>query len=298
MTHQSAAASQAGTISAGPFQLPYIIEGTGQSAIVIGSSRYYQRAFSQNLRRHLRLVFMDHRGFAPSPGPVDTSEFELERLVNDIEMLRQQLGLGPVVVIGHSGHAYMALEYGKKYPENTSHVVMIGIAPDLSQNSTALAEKNYHALADANRLAAERANKLALPDEELAKLPPDQAFVRGYIRNAARVWYDPRFDCTPLWQDVTINMDMFGYVWGKVFAEIDVTKGLEQFDRPVFIALGRYDFIVAPSSTWDPLKSRFKNLTIQVFEKSGHTPQFEEPELFDEQLLTWIKETSLVVGAV
>jgi proline iminopeptidase len=172
MTHQSTATSQAGTISAGPFQLSCIIEGTGQS-IVIGSSQYYQRAFSPNLRRHLRLVFMDHRGFAPSPGPVDTSEFELEKLVNDVEMLRQQLGLGPVVVIGHSGHAYMALEYGKKYPDYTSHVVMIGIAPDLSQTSTVLAERNYHTLADAGRLAAEQTNKLALPDEELAKLPPD-----------------------------------------------------------------------------------------------------------------------------
>lgn len=298
MTHQSTAPSHAGTISAGPFQLPYTIEGTGQTAIVIGSCQYYQRAFSQNLRRHLRLVFMDHRGFAPSPGPVAASEFELERLVDDVEALRQQLGLGPVVVIGHSGHAYMALEYGKKYPQNTSHVVMIGIAPDLSQTGAALAEKNYQALADADRLAAERENKLTVPDEELAKLPPDQAFVRGYIRNAARVWYDPRFDCTSLWQDVTINMDMFGYVWGKVFAEIDITKGLEQFDRPVFLALGRYDFIVAPPSSWDSVKSRLKNLTIQVFERSGHTPQLEEPELFDEQLLSWIKKTSPILGAV
>ena len=244
MTQSTAttATSQAGRISAGPFQLPYAIEGMGQPAIVIGSSRYYQRAFSQNLRRHLQLVFMDHRGFAPSPGPVDTSEFELEQLIDDIETLRQQLGLRPVVVIGHSGHAYMALEYGKKYPENTSHVVMIGIAPDFSQNSTALAERNYQTLADADRLAAERENKLALPDEQLAKLPPEEAFIRGYIRNAARVWYDPRFDCASLWQDVSINMDMFGYVWGRVFAEIDITKGLEQFDRPVFLALGRYDF--------------------------------------------------------
>lgn len=298
MTYQPTATAYAGMISAGPFQLPYVIEGTGPSAIVIGSSRYYPRAFSQNLRKHLRLVFMDHRGFAPSPGPVDTSEFEFEKLIDDVETLRRRLGLGRVVVIGHSGHAYMALEYGKKYPENTSQVVMIGIAPDLSQNSAAFAERNYQALADVNRLTTERENKLALPDEELAKLPPDQAFVRGYIRNAARVWYDPRFDCTPLWQDVTINMDMFGYVWGKVFAEIDVTNGLEQFDRPVFLALGRYDFIVAPPSSWDPLQSKFKNLTIRVFERSGHTPQLEEPELFDEQLLKWIKETSLVVGAV
>jgi proline iminopeptidase len=287
---------QRGTISTGAFQLPYVIEGTGPAAIVIGSNRYYQRAFSQNLRKHLRLVFMDHRGFAPSPGPVDTSEFELHKLIDDVEMLRLQLGLGPVIVIGHSGHAYMALEYGKKYPEHTAHVVMIGIAPDLSSSSAALAEANYQALADKDRLAAERENKLALPDEELAKLPADQAFVRGYIRNAARVWYDPRFDCTPLWRDVTINMDMFGYVWGRVFAEIDVSNGLEQFDRPVFLALGRYDFIVAPPSSWDPLISRFKNLTMRIFERSGHTPQFEEAELFDGQLLNWIKETSPVVG--
>ena len=288
MTNEAPTPLDAGNIKAGSFRLPYIIEGTGHPAIVIGSSRYYPRAFSENLRNHLRLVFMDHRGFAPSPGPVDTSEFELEKLVNDVESLRQQLGFGPVIVIGHSGHAFMALEYGKKYPENTSHIVMIGIAPDLSEASAELADKNYHALADADRLAADQENMLALSDEELAKLAPDEAFVSGYIRNAARTWYDPRFDCSPLWEDVTLNMDMFGHVWGNLFAEIDVTDGLEQLDLPVFLALGRYDFIVAPPSSWDPIKSKFRDLTIRIFEKSGHTPQFEEPELFDEELLDWI----------
>jgi proline iminopeptidase len=182
----------------------------------------------------------------------------------------------------------MALEYGKKYPESTSHVIMIGVAPDNSEASAESADKNYQALADSERLAAEQDNLRSVSDDELAKLPPDEAFVRGYARNAARVWYDPRFDCTPLWQDVQINMDMFNYVWGKLFAEIDVTEGLEHFDRPVFLALGRYDFIVAPPSSWDPIKPKFRNLTIRVFEKSGHTPQFEEPELFDEELLSWM----------
>jgi proline iminopeptidase len=56
MTYQATAAAHTGTISAGPFQIPYSVEGSGPTAIVIGSSRYYQRAFSQNLRKHLRLV--------------------------------------------------------------------------------------------------------------------------------------------------------------------------------------------------------------------------------------------------
>jgi proline iminopeptidase len=153
-------------------------------------------------------------------------------------------------------------------------------------------------MASEDRLAADRENKRAFPDEELSKLSDDQPFVRGYIRNAARTWFNPRFDCTPLWQDVTVNMDMFGYVWGKVFSDIDVTDGLQTLDRPVFLALGRYDFIVAPPSSWDPIKASFQNLTIQIFERSGHTPQFEESELFDERILSWMNESSAAAGTI
>lgn len=278
-----------GAITAGAFRLPYRIEGSGHPTIVIGSSLYYPRAFSRNLRDYLRLVFMDHRGFAPSPGPVDNSEFELDKLVDDVERLRQELGLGRVAVIGHSGHAFMALEYGKKYPEHTSHVVMIGISPIFGPEMLEAAEGNWQSIASSDRRAAEDENMLRLSDEELAKLPPDQAFIQAYVRNAARVWHNPRFDCTPLWEGVTINMDMFGYVWGELFAAIDVTVGLDTFDRPVFMALGRHDFIVGPPSSWDPIKPRFKDLTTRVFEESGHTPQFEEPERFDRELLDWMK---------
>jgi proline iminopeptidase len=291
-SHVSENTSQApaiATISAGPFKLRYVIEGTGHPAIVVGSSYYYPRVFSKKLRNHLQFIFMDHRGFAPSPGPVATSEFELETVVDDIDNLRQRLGLDRVAVIGHSGHSYMVLQYAKKYPTNTSYVIMIGISPDLGPRSMELADRNYRALADSDRLAAERDNLIACPDEELAKLPPDEAFIRSYVRNAPRVWYNPRYDCTPLWEGFKPNMDVFGHLWGKVFAEIDITEGLENFDRPVFLALGRYDFIVGPPATWDPIRPRFKDLTIKIFEKSGHTPQFEEQELFDESLLAWMK---------
>ena len=57
-----------GTIESGKFQLDYMIEGTGSAAIVIGFPNYYSRIFSQNLRSQLRMVFVDHRGSAPSPG--------------------------------------------------------------------------------------------------------------------------------------------------------------------------------------------------------------------------------------
>jgi proline iminopeptidase len=184
----------------------------------------------------------------------------------------------------------MALEYAKKYPAQVSHVVMIGIAPDLSPASREATERYWNESVSPQRKAALQDNVRALPDEELAKLKGTESFVRGYVRNGPRAWFDPRFDSTPLWKGVEVNTEMFAYVWGELFRDIDITRGLETFDRPVLLALGRYDYLVAPPSSWDAVRPKFRDLTVRVFERTGHTPQLEEPELFDAELLRWIKE--------
>lgn len=73
--------------------------------------------------------------------------------------------------------------------------------------------------------------------------------------------------------------------------EVDVSQGLESLDLPVLLAYGRFEFLVAPVHSWDPLRSKFKNLTVRIFEKSAHSPQYEEAELFDAELLKWLEET-------
>ena len=149
-------------------------------------------------------------------------------------------------------------------------------------------EQNWQDLASQQRKAVMEENLQRIPDEQLAALPPGQGFIRGYIRDAPRIWYDPHFDCTPLWEGIEINMDMINHVWGRTFAEIDITQGLDTFDKPVLLALGRYDFLVAPPSSWDPIGPMFRDLTVRVFEESGHTPQYEEAALFDQELLDWM----------
>ncbi len=282
--------ADSGIIRSGQFDLEYRIEGTGPTALVIGFPNYYSRIYSENLRSHLRMVFVDHRGSAASPGPVERTEFDLERLIEDIELVRENLRLGPIIAIGHSGHSYMALEYAKKYPDNVSHVVMIGTGPDLGASSRDARDRHWEEFASDERKAAFEENRRNMPDEQLAELPPGEAFIKNYIRNSPRGWYDPHFDSTPLWEGVDVNMDMFDYVWGELFRDIDVTRGLETFDRPVFLALGRHDFLGATPSAWDPITDRFADVTVRIFEESGHTPQFDEPELFDTELLAWIEE--------
>jgi len=276
--------SETGTIAAGPLRLRYRIEGTGRPAIVIGSATYLPRAFSPDLRKHLRMVFLDHRGYVPSPRPLGAEVFAPKKMLDDFERARQELSLGQVIVIGHSIHSVMALEYAKKYPENVSHVIMIG-STALNSGAVQIMNQHWEELASPERKTIMEENLRLLPNEQLAQLPPGQQFIRRYHRDAPRTWYDPRFDPSALWEGVERNDD-----YTTQFLDIDITQGLDTFDRPVFLALGRYDFRAAPPSTWDPIRPKLRDLTVRVFEQSGHWPHYEEAALFDAELLGWMEE--------
>lgn len=282
------ARSETGIVKSQGFDLGYRIEGSGPDALVIGSSIYYPRIFSENLRNHLRLIFTDMRAFAPTPPSEIPLDFDLHLILDDIECVRQKLGLGQIIVIGHSGNAFLALEYAKKYPECVSHVVMIGTGPDFSEESKKAADQYWDEKASQDQKVALAKSLEIHPDSERAQIPRNQHFIWNYTRHGARIWYNFNFNSTPLWNEVNVNMSIFDYIWGTLFRDIDITKGLDKLDKPVFLALGRYDFIVAPPESWDPLRSKFKNLSISVFEHSGHSPFYEESELFDTQFLDWL----------
>jgi proline iminopeptidase len=280
-----------GSIKAGPYRLRYRIEGTGPTALVIGNSVYYPRIFSQDLRKNLRLVFLDHRGFAPPPTrQVDTSDFQLDTILEDIERARKSLKLGRIAVIGHSGHAYIALEYAKKYPQNVSHVIMIGIGPSMGQTSSNAAEQYWRDSASVERKAILEENLRKIPDSLLAKLSPGEQFIRNYVRGGPLCWYNPHFDSSPLWEGSNVNTDVMSYVWGQVFPQLDIMKGLDKLDQPILLAIGKYDFFCPPPSSWNSMCAKFKNITIHVYDQSAHTPQYEQAALFDKDLLFWMEK--------
>ncbi|WP_128544249.1 alpha/beta fold hydrolase [Larkinella soli] len=280
----------AGTIEVRGFRFGYRIDGEGTPVLVIGSSVYYPRTFQGRLHDRLQLIHIDHRGFVPPPSPDLTNEdYRLEVLLDDFEAVRQALGLEKFIVMGHSGHAFMALEYAKKYPQYVTHVVLIAASPDFSEESHRLADDFFDQEADPGRKAALDREMARIPD--LIEAAPERRFVAYCLGAGPRSWYEADFDAAALWEDVYTNMAMIDFAWGEVFRDIDITTGLEQFDKPVLLLLGRYDFLIGPPSMWDRVRSRFRNLSIEVLEKSAHTPQLEESERFNTLLLQWLETT-------
>lgn len=262
------------------FELRYRIEGEGIPTIVVGSSIYYPRTFSTSLRSHLKMAFVDWRGYAKVAG----NSVTLDAILEDIECFREKMGFNSCVVMGHSAHALLALEYAKKYPEQVCQVVMIGAPPNFSEEMTAAAEKHWQQEAswERKRLAEER---------EIQFLDGDQQFVSWCKSRDPRTWKNPHFDSSPLWEGVSPHMPMLDFLYREALRDIDITEKLSEFKKPVLLALGRYDYIIAPPSVWSPLQPKFKDLALHIFEESGHSPQLEEAPHFDQILLQWLERS-------
>lgn len=296
----------------GGFDLNYRIEGNGMPMMVLGFPNFYARTFSEKLRSHLCLVFVDHRVSAVPPKGFDPKkDFTLQRLVDDVELIRKTIGLGQVVVLGHSGQAFLALEYAKQYTNKVSRVVMVGF-PELNisdpkgsdsegkAQDSAPEDKAQELVVDMlpnwtfaslGRKAVQADIKInQLPVEEQANLSDSEKYVyEHYILEAPKVWYDPRFDAWPLWKGVYVNGKMVDHVWGDIFAKMVLSKLLQGIKKkPVAAMMGAYDFWAPPINSWEPLTDEHKNFTVRFFEKSGHVPQLEQPEEFDRALLTWL----------
>lgn len=268
------------------FRFNYSIEGEGQDILVIGSAVYYPKTFSKEIKKKFRFIFIDHRGFAATGEYINTALLKLETIIDDIEYIRKVLNLGKVIIMGHSGHGYMALEYAKKYSENVSHIVLIGMGPDQGEKNMALAEKYFNQTASAEQKGLFTTNMQNLWAE--IEADPERKFATLCIKLGPKTWYDYKYDASSLWEGTHLNTAIFDHLWGVVFRDIDIVKGLEDLRIPVFLALGKYDFLVAPYYAWDEIKDKFHNLTIHIFDKSGHNPQLEQSSEFDLQLTKWI----------
>lgn len=281
----SKSSNEIGVIKAGNFHLRYCIEGDGPDVIVIGSAIYYPRTFSQNLRKNFRLAFIDHRGFSKKPDNLNSNEFSLDTILDDIEKVRKELGFSRVILVGHSGHGYMAIEYAKKYPKSVSHLILLAMSPDGSSENFAAADRYFQesVCPERKELLAKNLTSLQIDIES----NPDQAFITRALKFGPMIWYNPHFDASDLWRDVKVIPEIIDYLWGKIFREIDITKNLNQLKIPVFLGLGRYDYW-NPPYLWEKVRSYFNDLTVRVFEKSGHTPQLEESEQFENELLQWL----------
>jgi proline iminopeptidase len=287
MTTKTLAGDRAGIVDVDGAQLGYRIEGHGQPCLVVGSSVYYPRVFSQDLRAHLQLVFVDLRHFATRDPSFDPDRISIETYPDDIEHVRQILELDDVVVIGHSIHGTIALEYARRYREQVRGVVAVGAPPHRSAEDPSPSARFWEADASEERKEILARQLAELTPEVRAALSPGELWAREYVASGPKIWFDPAYDGSWLWEGVVLDGPVFARVAGELFTPFDLAQEPAEIAVPVLVAHGRYDYFVA-YTLWDEHLHKLPRHTYVLFERSGHTPPLEEPERFNQTLLAWV----------
>ncbi|MFG2888376.1 alpha/beta fold hydrolase [Streptomyces sp. NPDC048248] len=78
------------------------------------------------LTRHNRLILLDLRGTGRSALPKDVSSYRCDHLVDDVEALREHLGLPRMSLLGHSAGTNIATQYAARHPKRIGKLALIG----------------------------------------------------------------------------------------------------------------------------------------------------------------------------
>ena len=70
------------------------------------------------------MIFVDERGSGRSQKLEDPAGYTIENMVEDVEAVRQALGLGKINLLGHSYGGALAQAYALKYQQNLTHLIL------------------------------------------------------------------------------------------------------------------------------------------------------------------------------
>ncbi|MGQ4646000.1 alpha/beta fold hydrolase [Lyngbya aestuarii] len=227
----------------------------------------YKPAFSP-LSQKMQLVYFDHRGQGRSArGPKET--YTLDNNVEDMEALRQYLGLDKIVVLGTSYGGMVALAYAVRYPQYVSHLIVIATAANyrfLQRGKEILAEKGT----DEQKAIASRLWDGTFENEQQLH---EYFQVMGSMYSLT---HDPSSP-PKSWSRTILSIDAINIAFSSFLRHYNVLDQLHKITSPTLVIAGRHDWICAPEFS-EEIAQAIPHADLRIFENSGHLIRVDEPE--------------------
>ncbi len=238
-------------------------------------------------RNSLRVVFYDQLGCGRSDHARDKTLYNMQSFREHVEDLRQELGLGRIMLLGQSMGGCISLEYVLKYPENVEKLILSNSGaniPDIVRHMQRL--------------------KKGLPPEVLSvleKYEEVEDYTNPEYQKAMEMMYRRhviRKDSYPKIVEEAfnnLNMEVYGAFWGPNefictgnVRDWNIMDRISEIKAPTLIILGKYDEI--PTEHADAMEKLMKNSRVVILEKSSHMNMWEdESEKYLQAIEDFIK---------
>ena len=284
---------QEGFVDANGAMTYYWIIGHGSPLVIVhggpGASHDYFLPYLLPLARHNKLVFIDERGSGKSSKMDDPKQYTVENMADDVEAVRQALGLGKISLLGHSYGGVVVQAYAFKYQKNLSHLILGSTFASTKEINQALV-KIKAGMPDADRKRMEELEQAGLfgkghvwehgrYTDEYAKLAWGVGyFPYIYVKNP-----DPNYDPT---EGTKTAWDVYREMWGSHgeyvidgnLTSVEYVDKLPSIKVPTLIIVGDHD-------ESDPVMSKEMHEKIAgsklvILPESGHMTFVDQPAMF------------------
>jgi proline iminopeptidase len=253
-------------------------EGQGTPVLLIAGGPgmahdYFHPCFSPLAATH-RLIYFDALGRGRSGRARKATEYTFTRDVEEVEALRQALGIAKMDILAHSYGTLVAQAYALKYPRSVRRLVLISplhsgamwqasndrinrqietTMPEVWKKVQSLRRQGLRSSAPAHR--------------EAYRTPPGLYFHR------------PPAGPLPLDLDIDVYYSIAGddadFVIGGELAKLDFRPRLKSLAAPLLVLSGRHDRIALPDRVLE-YKTKAPRAEVVMLEKSAHFPFIEE----------------------
>ncbi|MFC9246319.1 alpha/beta fold hydrolase [Streptomyces sp. NPDC057136] len=223
-----------------------------------------------------RLVLLDLRGTGDSAVPDDPATYRCDRLVDDVEALREHLGLERIDLLGHSASGDLAALYAARYPHRLLTLTLV--TPGTRAVGIAVTDEDW---LDASGLRSHEpwyAEARAALEEIEAGRPTDEAwtaiqpFMYGRWDGAAQA-----HDASAV-EQTNAEARSIHHQEGA-FGPAATIAALRQLEAPVLVLAGEYDGGPTPDRAAE-LAALFPHGEFVVQRGAGHFPWLDDPGAF------------------
>jgi len=221
------------------------------------------------LADRFRVIVFDARGCGQSEG---IPPYSHAQWAADVDGLRAWAGAERVVIAGGSYGGMIALEYAAAFPDRVQAIVLRDTAADASFLELAYANARNQDRVEINWDNFDRYWSGEIRDDadlkaRWAKIIPLYDYEYDPVSSAARV------------EAGSYRHEAHNWCFQQNQPNYDLKPQLPAITAPALVTVGRRDW-VTPVSAAETIASLLPNARLVVFEKSGHSPQTEERELF------------------
>lgn len=219
-----------------------------------------------------QLVYFDHPGHGRSARG-NSETYTLDNNVEDMEALRQYLGLERIGLLGFSYGGMVALTYVSRYPNHVSQLIPVVTAAD----------SRFLTLAQA-KLARE-----GTPEQQvIAQLLWDGQFaseqqLQEYFQILGPL-YSLTFDLDKsmdAWRRVIFNPEAINQAFGGFLRTYDIRAALPQISVPTLVVGAEKDWICPPQFSRE-IAQAIPNARLEIVPNSGHSIRADAPKILLE----------------